>query len=369
MKRIIVVFNILFVFMFVLTGCVTSNESDKLKVVVVINTNLGDNAFSDLVWGGVLRAAEDFDFDASVIELGGDPTRQEPTLTELAEDGEYDVIVVGTNSIFLAAEKVVRAFPDQKFILYDVKLDFTVAPYLNAVSVLSMQNEGSFLGGVMAALLTTKQGDPRINPSNKIIGLVAGGENTTINDFLVGYIAGAKAVDPEVRILFSYVGNFQDAGAAQELALAQYSAGADIVYAVAGGASAGVYQAALIAGRYALGVDLDRALQYEKDGNLAQAEAIVSSVLKNLDVLIYNRLGEFVNGTIEWGTHQSAGVALNGMVLSKNKFYTEFVPLESRNIVDQFEARIVSGEIVIPTAFGLSPEEINAFKARAGRTN
>jgi len=369
MKRIIVLFNIALALTFVLTGCVTGNDSDRINIVVVIPTNLGDNAFSDLVWGGVQRAAADFDFDARVIELGGDPTRQEPTLTELADSGEYDAIVVGTNTVFLAAEKAVREFPEQKFILYDVQLDFTVAAYENAVSVLSMQNEGSFLGGVMAAQLTQKQGDPRIDPNQKVIGFVAGGENTTINDFLIGYIEGAKAVDPEVRILFSYVGNFQDAGAAQELALAQYAAGADIVYAVAGGASAGVYQAALIAGRYALGVDLDRALQYERDGNLAQAEAIVSSVLKNLDVLIYNRLQEFVDGTIQWGTHQSAGVALEGMVLSKNKFYIQIVPQEMRNVVEEFEARIVSGEIVVPTAFGLTPEEVNVFKARAGTTN
>jgi len=369
MKKFITLLSAVLVLSLVLAGCGPKDPvvNDKLKVVVVINTNLGDNAFSDLVWGGVQRAAADFGFETRVIELGGDPTRQEPTLSEISESGEYDVVVTGTFSIFQAAEKAVREFPEQKFILFDVQLDLTANPYPNAVSILSKQNEGSFLGGVMAAKMTVKENDPKIDPTNKIIGFVAGGENTAINDFLIGYISGAKAVDPEVKILFSYIGNFTDAAKAQELALAQYAAGADLVYAVAGGASIGVYQAAVVAGRYAIGVDLDRAEQFKRDGNLTQANHIVTSVLKKLDVLIYQKLKEFAEGTIVYGTHQAAGLALDGMALAKNEFYLEFVPADIRALVDEYEAKVVSGEIVVPTAIGLSTEQINVFKERAGK--
>jgi basic membrane protein A and related proteins len=365
MKKSAIIISLFLVLLLVISGCTQEPaDEEKLKVVVIINTNLGDKAFSDLVWSGVTRAAEDFDLEIRAIELGGDPTRQEPTLTEVSESGEWDLVVTGTFNLFQASAAAAKAFPEQKYLLYDVRLDFTDYAYPNAVSILSKQNEGSYLAGVMAAKLTQVTGDDKIN-DQKVIGFVGGGENAAINDFLIGYIAGAKSVDPEVKILFSYIGNFTDAAKAKELALAQYDQGADIVYAVAGSASYGVYEASALAKRYSIGVDQDRALQFEAEGNLEQANHIVTSVVKHLDILIYNKIKEFVEGTITYGVHQAAGLALNGMGLAKNKFYEQFVPADIRTAVDQAEAKIVSGEIVVPTAIGMSTEDVNIWKNRA----
>ena len=365
MKKSAIIISLFIVLLLVVTGCTQKPvDNEKKRIVVIINTNLGDKAFSDLVWSGVTRASEDFGVEVRAIELGGDPTRQEPTLTEVSESGEWDLVISGTFNLLQASAAAARAYPDQKFVLYDVALDFSTHDYPNAVSILSKQNEGSYLAGVMAAKLTQVTGDEKIN-SQKVIGFVGGGENAAINDFLIGYIAGAKSVDPEVKILFSYVGNFTDSAKAKELALAQYDQGADIVYAVAGSASYGVYEASALAKRYSIGVDQDRALQFEAEGNINQANHIVTSVVKHLDVLIYNKIKEFVEGTIKYGEHQGAGIALNGMGLAKNKFYEQFVPADIRAAVDAAEQKIISGEVVVPTAIGLSTEEVNAWKNKA----
>lgn len=365
MKKSAIIISLFLVLLLVVSGCSQEPaEDEKLKIAVIINTNLGDKAFSDLVWGGVTRAAEDFGVEVKAIELGGDPTRQEPTLNEVSESGEWDLVISGTFNLLEATSAAALEFPEQKFLVYDARLDFAANPFPNAASILSKQNEGSYLAGVMAAKLTQVQGDAKIN-DQKIIGFVGGGENAAINDFLIGYIAGAKSVDPEVKVLFSYVGNFTDSAKAKELALAQYDQGADIVFAVAGSASFGVFEASQLANRYSIGVDQDRALQFEAEGNLDQANHIVTSVVKHLDIMIYNKIKEFVEGTIKYGEHQAAGIALNGIGLAKNKFYEQIVPADIRAAVDEAEQKIISGAIVVPTAIGMSTEDVNEWKNKA----
>ena len=87
--------------------------------------------------------------------------------------------------------------------------------------------------------MLTTSGDEKTNDEH-VIGFVGGGQNTAIEDFLVGYIEGAKAVDPEIKVLISYIGSFNDAAKGKELAMAQIDQGADVVFAVAGGAGLGV---------------------------------------------------------------------------------------------------------------------------------
>ncbi|TJX14420.1 BMP family ABC transporter substrate-binding protein [Tissierella creatinini] len=361
-----------------LTGCATPKNgggetpaetpaetgSDKTKVAVVINTNLGDKAFSDLVWSGVTRASEDLDLEIKAFELLGDATKQEPTLIELSESGEWDLIVSGTFNLKEATQAAALEFPEQKYLVYDTQVDYDQDDYSNVVSVMSKQNEGSFLAGALAAKLTSS-GVEGTN-EEKVIGFVGGGENSAINDFLVGYIEGAKYVDPEVKVLYSYIGDFTNTAKGKELALAQYQQGADVVFAVAGAASLGALNASKDAGRLAIGVDQDHALKLE-ESDPETSKHIVTSVMKNLDVLLYDKITEYKNGTIEWGKHLGAGLAENGMSLADNKYYREIVPAEIITEIEGITEKIKSGEIKVSTAIGMSTEEVNAIKEKAGK--
>lgn len=355
-----------------LTGCSNGNndtdnkDNDKLKIAVVINTNLGDKAFSDLVWNGVTKAAQDMNLEAKAIELMGDATKQEPTLTELCESGEWDLIISGTFNLKEATQNAALEFPEQKFIVYDTEVDFAKADYSNVVSIMSKQNEGSFLAGAMAAMLTKETTD-KTNAEN-VIGFVGGGENSAINDFLIGYIEGAKYIDPSTKVLFSYIGDFTNTAKGKELTLSQYQQGADIVYGVAGSASYGVLDAAKTNGKFAIGVDQDKAMQLEET-DPDMANYIATSVLKNLDLMLYNKIKEVVDGTIVWGNHKAMGVAEKGMSLAENKYYEQNVPQHIRDQVKEIEVRIASGEIKVPTAIGMSTEEVNQYKQKAGQTN
>ncbi|MDK2856451.1 MAG: basic rane protein [Bacillota bacterium] len=121
----------------------------------------------------------------------------------------------------------------------------------NIASITFAQNEGSFLAGALAALMTTHTELPGMN-KEKIIGWVDGMDMAILRDFLTGYERGAKYIDPEIKVLSAFAGSFNDPAKGKELTLAQYKQGADIVMNVAGGTGLGILEAARDAGKDAI---------------------------------------------------------------------------------------------------------------------
>ena len=74
-----------------------------------------------------------------------------------------------------------------------------------------------------------------------------------VNDSLVGYLEGAAYVNPDIKAVVSYTGNWDDSAKGKELALVQYNAGADIVFQLASNAGVGVFEAAKETGNLAIG--------------------------------------------------------------------------------------------------------------------
>lgn len=340
----------------------TQGESgeESYRVAVVMNNNLGDKTISDLAWAGAQRASDELGMEVKVIELLGDATKQVPTLTELAESGEWDIIVAGLFNLREAVEQVAREYPEQKFISYDTELLFAGGGLENCYSVMARQNEAAFLGGAVAAKFT-QSGFGNTN-ADKIIGFVGGGENSAVNDFLVGYIDGAVYADPDTKVLVSYVGNFTDSAKAKELALTSYQQGADIVFSVASGAGMGVLDAAKESGKYAIGVDQDQATLRKESGDMDTANQIVTSVVKKMDNIVFDALKAAKDGTLEWGKHAYVGLADDSMGLADNEIYQTSVSEEVRNYAEEIKSKIVSGEIVVKSAIGMSTEEVKAIR-------
>ena len=290
------------------------------------------------------------------IELQGDTTTPIPTLTELAELGEWDIIVTGTFSLKESIVEVAAKFPEQKFLIYDTELDYSDGKFKNCASFAAMQNEGSFLGGALAAM-ASKSG---------VIGFVGGKETSSVSDFLVGYIEGAKYVNPDIIVRSAFIGNFTDTAAAKELANAQNAQGADVVFAVCSGAGSGVYEAAADGGFWALGVDCDQSLILE-DTNPAAAKAILTSVVKNFDVVLSNAITEALDGTLEFGKHNAIDLAAGGIGLADNSYYESAVSADIRAKVDEIAEKIKSGEIKVSTAIGMDADTYNNLKESASK--
>lgn len=222
------------------------------------------------------------------------------------------------------------------------------------------QNEGSFLAGALAALITTS-GIPKTNPE-PVIGFLGGVDIPVINDFLVGYIEGAKYVNPEIKVLISYVGSFNDPAKGKEISLAMYRHGADIIFNVAANTGIGLLEAAKEVDRWVIGVDSDQALMYEStDPEISNH--IVTSMMKNVDNSIFRGLKLHLQGKLGYGQVESLGIAEGGVGIADNKYYRQIVPEHLRSEIAQIEKKIISGEIKVGTVFEMSQEELDQLRA------
>lgn len=90
--------------------------------------------------------------------------------------------------------------------------------------------------------MTNRSGDPRVN-KKEIIGAVGGQDIPVIRNFITGYEQGARYVNPKVKVISGFVGNWDDPSKGKEMALAQHSQGADVIFQIAGGSGQGVITA------------------------------------------------------------------------------------------------------------------------------
>ncbi len=337
-------------------------EDKGLSIMLILTGSLGDLGLGDMVNAALKDYADKYNGELSVFECAYDASLYEPSVMDIAESGKYDLIVTGFYNMKEAVEHTAVKYPDQKFLVYDVEMDYTDGKNKNVVSVQSKQNEGAFLAGVIAALMTTS-GAEFTNPE-KIVGYVGAAENTAILDFLVGYIDGVKYVDTQIEILYSFVGDWSNTAKAKELGLSQYQQGADVSFSVCGSAGLGVAEAAKEVDKLSIGVDYDYA-EAIKDGNLATAEHIMTSAVKDFYTILYNNVVEIHEGTIEWGTHRIYGYAEKGVNLSDNEFYQKLVPDNIKQQFNEIAAKLAAGEIDVKTAIGATQEQIEQFKEMA----
>lgn len=326
----------------------TTASGEKLKVAFIVGGNLGDKSFNDSAWEGLQKAQTDLNVEAKAIELAGDPSKQEPTLRDVADDGT-DIIMVASGGLIEAAQLVAPDYPEVKFVAFDVSPSYEIATD-NLYGIIFKQNEADFLAGAVAAKLS-KSG---------IIGFVGGQENPIINDFLVGYIDGAKQANPDVKVAVSFVGNWTDSAKGKEMSFSQVLLGADVLHGVAGGAGLGVIEAAAEKKLWAIGVDSDQTLLFE--GDAAKADAIVTSALKNVGDTLYNVIKSHQAGTLNWGKLESFGIKEGGVGLARNDNYKKNVPADVQTWIDELENKVKSGEYTVPSAFTMTNEAFIELK-------
>ena len=202
-------------------------------------------------------------------------------------DAGYDPIIAVGFAYAESVGKVAAQYPDVHFAIID---DSSLADVPNVASLVFAEEQGSFLVGAAAAL-KSKAGH---------IGFVGGVQVPLIEKFQAGYEAGAKAVNPDIKIDVTYLtqppdfSGFGDPAKGKTAAAGMYDNGADIVYHAAGGSGGGVFEAAADADGLAIGVDSD---QYNTADPSVQG-VIMTSMLKNVNVAVYNYLTEVAGGDV-----------------------------------------------------------------------
>lgn len=338
---------LLMVVLMISNACTGTTEKNKLKVVNYINGNLGDKSFFDSANRGLENAVKDFGIIGKTVEGGYNQSTWEPDIEELSKV-DWDIIIVGSWSMVQAIEDIAPKHPDKLYIIYDTEVDYSKGNLKNVYSVMFKQNDGSFLAGALAGMITTSN-LPLANPE-KIIGFLGGMDIPVINDSLVAYKQGALYIDPEIKVLVSYVGAFDDPAKGKEMAFAQYAQGADICINPASQSGLGVFDAAEEQNRYAIGYDSDQ-YQMFQDSDTKKASIIVTSMMKNVDKAIYRAIEKHLKGELTFGQTESLGIKEGGVGLADNKNYESIVPKEFRDKIEEITKKVVSGEIVVNTVF------------------
>jgi basic membrane protein A len=327
---------------------VAAAETDKLKVICLLNGTLGDKSFFDSAAAGVDMINKDIpNVEASYVEMGYDSSVWGTTLADVS-DGDYDLIICGTYQMQDLLQEVAPQHPDKHYIIFDSSVDYSKGDLGNVYSITFKQNEASYLAGALAALEAKAKG-------GNTISAVGGMEIAVINDFIVGYIQGATDAVPGTKVIVSYVGNFTDTATAKELAEIQFKSGSVIGFNVAAQAGLGVIQAAAGMGKLAIGVDADQAEALAADGDTASAACIVTSVLKNIDQVVYQSVKRHLDGTLPYGTTEALGMTENAVgIADGNDYFKSMTTEEMRTAVADLAAKINSGAIKVNSAFDQS---------------
>jgi basic membrane protein A len=313
---------------------------DSPRVALFVNGTLGDKSFFDAAARGLRQGGAELGLRVRVIEGGRDPTRWEPALADLADSGDFDLIVTGTFAMVSLVQRTAGRYPQARFIVFDANVDPAACRCTNVHSMVFRPREAAQLAGalavsvvareaVQASALGTQVPRPAIGRGEgasaptlggdvtkaPILGAVGGLPIPVVDDFIDGFIAGAKEADPRVRVLRQYANSFGDPATAKDIAKAMVAQGAGLVFQVAGGSGQGVIEAAAETGRWVIGVDADQHLLY-RDAYPQRAARILTSVMKHVDVALLQALRRWRAGQLQFGGAESLGLAEGGVSLA-----------------------------------------------------
>jgi basic membrane protein A len=321
-------------------GAGGSAASGELMVGLAYDTGgRGDRSFNDSAYAGVEAALAEHGGEVEEVSPNDDGSNRADLLAQLAEAGYNPVIAVGFAYDDTIAE-VAGDYPDTTFAQVDgsATLPDGTSKGENVTGLLFAEEQGSFLAGVAAALKSDANH----------IGFVGGVETPLIQKFEAGYVAGAKAVKPDIVVDVSYISpagdftGFSDPARGQIVAQGMYDAGADIVYHAAGGSGQGVFEAAAAAGKRAIGVDSD---QYQTVDDPALQAVIMTSMLKRVDNAVESFIGDYVEGNVEGGTDIVNDLSTEGVGLATSGGFIDDISDQ----LDDYRQQIIDGAITVPT--------------------
>ncbi|MBN9333357.1 BMP family ABC transporter substrate-binding protein [Devosia sp.] len=283
-----------------------------------------DKSFNEAAYNGaeMFKAAGGAYQD---LEISGDAMREQ-AIRQFASRGNNPIVMPGF-SWETALKTVAPEFPDTKFTIIDTVVDLP-----NVQSVVFKEQEGSYLVGILAAMKSE---------SGKI-GVVPAFNFDLLEAFACGYAQGAKSVKPDIQVLETYVGTgfeaFNDPGKATEVAKSQLDQGVDVVFQVAGGAGAGVLQAAADAGKFGIGVDSNQ--------NHLHPGSVLTSMVKRVDVATYNAMKGVEDGTWKPGVIV-LGLAEDGVGAAFDDNNASLITDDMKAAVEKATADIISGAVTV----------------------
>ncbi|MBW7055225.1 BMP family ABC transporter substrate-binding protein [Paracoccus bogoriensis] len=282
-----------------------------------------DKSFNEAAYMGAQRWVEETGGTYRELEMQSEAQREQ-ALRRLAESGSNPIVMAGF-AFGDVLGQVAPDYPDTKFAIIDMVVDQP-----NVQSIVFTEEQGSYLAGVMAGMAS----------ESGTVGFIGGMDIPLIHKFHCGFAQGFKSIQPEGNVLMNFTGTtpaaWNDPVRGGELARAQISQGADVIYAAAGGTGIGVLQAAADEGILSIGVDSNQ--------NALHPGQVLTSMVKRVDNAVFEA---FTAGTdLEPGI-RVMDLAAGGVDVAIDENNAELVTDEMQAAVEEARAAIASGEVTV----------------------
>ena len=314
--------------------------SGQVKVGLVLEQPLIGRSSDPFQYGayrGLVRAKRELHIQAKAV--APDPT---PGLADFAAPMSYLalhrynlVITVGFDEL-RALSQVAPKFRHVKFGLLDATYEDVKPPSTNVEGTEFHTEQASYLAGFLAARMVDRR------PGPHVVSSVGGPPIPPVLAYIAGFEAGAKHADPKIRVLHTFTNNFLQKKPCYNAALDQIAHGSRAVFDVAGACGLGALEAAKQKGVYGIGVDIDQS---------GLGPFILTSVVKNLDVAVYDLAKRAAEGRLRTGGDLTFTLRNHGVKLGR---FSPHVPLSLRHELIPLKRQIEQGKIFVPTTISLS---------------
>ena len=319
-----------------------ASSSSDVKTKAAIATDTGgvdDKSFNQSAWEGLQAWGKEHNLSKDKGYTYFQSTSEADYANNLQQAaGNYNLIYGIGFALKNAVADAAKEHTDINYVL----IDDVIKNQKNVVSATFADNEAAYLAGVAAAKTTkTKQ-----------VGFVGGMESEVISRFAAGFKAGVESVDPSIKVQVDYAGSFGDAAKGKTIAAAQYAAGADVIYQVAGGTGAGVFSEAKDLNEkknedekvWVLGVDRDQKAEGEytsKDGK--KSNFVLASSLKKVGESVKDLAKKAADGKFPGGKVITYSLKDGGVDLT-----TDNLSADAKKAVEDAKAKILDGSLKVP---------------------
>jgi len=355
MKKIASILLITMILLLAACGGEAIHDGSSPNVALLIASR-GDKGFNDSAVIGL---------NVSVVEHGTNLTVLEHENNEANYPKVFMEAVNGRNHMFFTSSMMAGILEEQavryqsvKFLMYDGEIDwdrFTEYKkkyaaelkdkgedkelYDNVFCIVYRANEVSFLAGYLAASMS----------ETGKIGFVGGMKIPNIEDFVVGFEAGARHKNPDIFYQVEYANSFSDLEKGKEIARGMIENGVDIIFAAAGSVGLGVLDVVAEKNIKMIGVDADQYAFLMAEGKEDLAKCIITSAMKDIGNVLYGAVDNYTRREVITGKTRTIGLKEGGVSLAKNVYYKEIVPQAIQDEIDELERKIIAGEIEVPT--------------------
>ncbi len=304
-----------------LAACSSTPTNQRvLNVGMLLGSGgLGDRSFNDSAYSGLLEAQKKYNIRFETVSFGDNASNLN-ALRNFAKNG-YDLIIGVAFENRDSIVTVAQEFPNSRFAIIDAE-----ATGNNIAAVVYREQEGDFLMGVLAAMLTR----------TKIVGVIGGTDIPSIRRIMSGFKQGVAYQDSNVRVFTDFAGTFADPDIGLKLALAHYDDGADVIHNAASRTGLGIIEAARERQKWTTGTSGDQ--RYLAPGN------VVGNRPKRVDTAVDMVIGEVRSGNFKAGV-RSLGLKENG--LSLGPFDDTLVTKAMQDRLEELRKKIIDGTIVV----------------------